>query len=141
MEELAYDTLSEAKDLEIAGFSGGQAEAIVGTVSRAMAINGQIARDLAAVKARVDNEMVTRADLENFATRDDLKDFATRDDLKDFATKVDIAELRTDMAEGFGALRAELKESVTSVYRTLIWVMGGSFSGFVAILAAMRIWG
>lgn len=132
MEELAYDTLSEAKELEAAGFSGSQAQAIVGTVSRSMVISERIARDVAAIKDRIDNEMVTRADLENFATKDDLKNFAT---------KVDLANLRTEMAEGFGVIRAELKDTMTGVYRTIIWVMAGSFTGFAALLTALRIWG
>ncbi len=119
-------------ELKAAGFSGSQAEAIVGTVNRAMAINEQIARDLAAVKARVDNEMVTRADLKNFATKDDLKHFAT---------KLDFADLRTEMAEGFGALRAEMKDSITGVYRSTLRVVIGTFSVFIAILMALRIWG
>lgn len=132
MEELAYDTLSEAKDLEAAGFSGSQAQAIVGTVSRSMAVSERIASDLAAIKACIENEMVTRADLENFATKDDLKNFVTG---------VDLADLRTEMAKGFGMLRAELKDSIASVYRTVIWVLAGSFTGFAALLTAMRIWG
>ncbi len=155
MEELAYDTLSEAKELEAAGFSGRQAEAIVGTVSRAAAINEQIAGDLIAIRARtdaitvqvdaikerIDNEMVTRADLENFATKDDLKNFATKDDLKNFATKVDLADLRTEMAAGFGALSTELQKCMKSVYRNMIWVLTVLFSGFAALLTALRIWG
>ena len=159
MEELAYDTLSEARELEEAGFSGKQAEAIVGTVNRAMATNEQIARDLAAIKARIDNEMLTRADLENFATKDDLKNFATKaelknfatkddlknfatkDDLKNFATKADLADLRTEMVEGFGAIRADVKDAIVGVYRSMMWVLAASLSLFVAIMAAMRIWG
>ncbi|MCY4477066.1 MAG: hypothetical protein OXC70_03630 [Gammaproteobacteria bacterium] len=180
MEELAYDTLSEAKELEAAGFSGRQAEAIVGTVSRAAAINEQIAGDLIAItartdaitvkvdaitgqidaiKARIDNEMVTRADLKNFATKDDLKNFATKDDLKNFATKDDLknfatkddlenfvtklelAELRTEMVEGFGALRVEMRECVAGLHRTIVLAMAGSFTAFAALLTALRIWG
>ncbi len=155
MEELAYDTLSEAKELEASGFSGRQAEAIVGTVSRATAINEQIAGDLKAIRSRTDaitvridaikeriyNEMVTRADLENFATKDDIKNFATKDDLKNFATKVDLAELRTEMAEGFGALSTELQKCMKSVYRNMIWVLTVLFSGFAGLLTALRIWG
>ena len=132
MEELAYDTLSEAKELEEAGFSGQQAEAIVGTVNRAMAFNEQVARDLAAIKARIDNEMVTRADLENFATKDDLKNFAT---------KADLAGLRTEMVEGFGAIREDLKDAITGVYRSMMWVLVGSFSLFATLITALRIWG
>ena len=190
MEELAYDTLTEAKQLEAAGFDGRQAEAIVGTVSRAAAINEQMAGDLIAIrsrtdaiaartdaitvqvdaiaartdaitvqvdaitartdaitvqvdaiKERIDNEMVTRSDLVNFATKDDLKNFATKDDLKNFATKVDLAELRTEMAEGFGALSTELQKCMKSVYRNMIWVMTVLFSGFAALMTALRIWG
>lgn len=143
MEELAYDTLSEAKELEEAGFGGKQAEAIVGTVNRAMAINEQVARDLGAIKARIDrdlgaikaridNEMVTRADLENFATKDDLKHFAT---------KADLADLRTDMVEGFGAIREDVKDAITRVYRSMMWVLAVSFSLFAALITALRIWG
>ena len=143
MEELAYDTLSEAKELEEAGFSGKQAEAIVGTVNRAMAINEQVARDLGAIKvridrdlgaikARIDNEMVTRADLENFATKDDLKHFAT---------KADLADLRTDMVEGFGAIREDVKDAITRVYHSMMWVLAVSFSLFAALITALRIWG
>ena len=132
MEELAYDTLSEAKELKQAGFSGQQAEAIVGTVNRAMAFNEQVARDLAAIKARINNEMVTRADLENFATKDDLKDFAT---------KADLAGLRTEMVEGFGAIREDLKDAITSVYRSMMWALVGSFSLFATLITALRIWG
>ena len=165
MEELAYDTLSEAKELEAAGFSGRQAEAIVGTVSRATAINEQIAGDLIAIrsrtdaitartdaitvqldavtvqvdaitvqvdaitvqvdaiKERIDNEMVTRADLENFAT------------------KLELAELRTEMVEGFGALRVEMRECVAGLHRTIVLAMAGSFTAFAALLGALRIWG
>ena len=141
MEELAYDTLSEAKELEAAGFSGSQAHAIVGTVSRSMEISERIARDLGAIKARIDNELVTRSDLENFATKADLKNFATKDDVKNFVTKEALADFRTEMVEGFGALRAELKDSIAGVYRTVIWVMAGTYGGFAAIVAAMRIWG
>ena len=159
MEELAYDTLSEAKELKEAGFSGRQAEAIVGTVNRAMAINEQVARDLAAIKARIDNEMATRADLENFATKaelgrfatkddlknlatkDDLKNFATKDDLKNFATKADLADLRTEMVEGFGAIREDLKDAITGVYRSMMWALAGSFSLFATLITALRIWG
>ena len=154
MEELAYDTLSEAKELEEAGFGGKQAEAIVGTVNRAMAINEQVARDLGAIKvridqdlgaikaridrdlgaikARIDNEMVTRADLENFATKDDLTHFAT---------KADLADLRTDMVEGFGAIREDVKDAITRVYRSMMWVLAVSFSLFAALITALRIWG
>ena len=132
MEELAYDTLSEAKGLKEAGFSGQQAEAIVGTINRAMAFNEQVARDLAAIKARIDNEMVTRADLENFATKDDLKNFAT---------KADMADLRTEMVEGFGAIREDLKDAIAGVYRSMTWVLAGSFSLFAALITALRIWG
>ena len=162
MEELAYDTLSEAKELEAAGFSGRQAEAIVGTVSRAAAINEQIAGDLIAItartdaitvkvdaitgqidaiKARIDNEMVTRADLKNFATKDDLKNFATKDDLENFVTKLELAELRTEMVEGFGALRVEMRECVAGLHRTIVLAMAGSFTAFAALLTALRIWG
>ena len=132
MEELAYDTLSEARELEEAGFSGKQAEAIVGTVNRAMVSNEQVARDLAAIKVRIENEMVTRADLENFATKDDLKNFAT---------KADLADLRTEMVEGFGAIREDVKDAIVGVYRSMMWVLTVSLSLFVAIMAAMRIWG
>ena len=150
MEELAYDTLSEARELEEAGFSGKQAEAIVGTVNRARATNEQIARDLAAIKARIDNEMVTRADLEsfatkdhlkNFATKDDLKNFATKADLKNFATKADLADLRTEMVGGFGAIREDVKDAITRVYRSMMWVLAVSFSLFAALITALRIWG
>lgn len=141
MEELAYDTLSEAKELEEAGFSGQQAEAIVGTVNRAMAFNEQVARDLAAIKARIDNEMVTRADLENFATKAELGRFATKDDLKNFATKADLAGLRTEMVEGFGAIREDLKDAITGVYRSMMWALAGSFSLFATLMTALRIWG
>lgn len=150
MEELAYDKLSEAKELKQAGFSGQQAEAIVGTVNRAMAFNEQVARDLAAIKARIDNEMVTRADLENFATKaelgrfatkDDLKNLATKDDLKNCATKADLAGLRTEMVEGFGAIREDLKDAITGVYRSMMWALVGSFSLFATLITALRIWG
>ena len=76
--------------------------------------------------------MVTKRDLENFATKDDLNNFVTKEDL---------ADLRTEMVAGFGALRAELKDSIAGVYRTVIWVMAGTYGGFAAIVAVMRIWG
>ena len=97
-----------------------------------MAFNEQVARDLAAIKARIDNEMVTRADLENFATKDDLKNFAT---------KADLAGLRTEMVEGFGAIREDLKDAITGVYRSMMWALVGSFSLFATLITALRIWG
>ena len=113
MEALEYDKLSEAKDLRAASFSAKQAKSIVGTVSRAMRINQQIARDLASLKARVDNDMATKADLERFATKADLERFATKADLEGFATKADLERFATKAdLEGF-ATKADLEGFAT----------------------------
>ena len=172
MEELAYDTLSEAKELESAGFSGRQAEAIVGTISRATAINEQMAGDLIAIRARTDaitartdaitvqvNAITVRIDaitvqVDAITVRIDAitgridaikeridNEMVTRADLENFATKLELAELRTEMAEGFGALRAEMQECVAGLNRTIVLAMAGSFTAFAALLGALRIWG
>ena len=172
MEELAYDTLSEAKELESAGFSGRQAEAIVGTISRATAINEQMAGDLIAIRARTD-AITARTDaitvqvdaitvqvdaitvqvdaitvrIDAITVRIDAikeridNEMVTRADLENFATKLELAELRTEMAEGFGALRAEMQECVAGLNRTIVLAMAGSFTAFAALLGALRIWG
>ena len=158
MEELAYDTLSEAKELESAGFSGRQAEAIVGTISRATAINEQMAGDLIAIRARTD-AITARTDaitvqVDAITVRIDAitgridaikeridNEMVTRADLENFATKLELAELRTEMAEGFGALRAEMQECVAGLNRTIVLAMAGSFTAFAALLGALRIWG
>ena len=172
MEELAYDTLSEAKELESAGFSGRQAEAIVGTISRATAINEQMAGDLIAIRARTDaitartdaitvqvDAITVRIDaitvqvdaitvrIDAITVRIDAikeridNEMVTRADLENFATKLELAELRTEMAEGFGALRAEMQECVAGLNRTIVLAMAGSFTAFAALLGALRIWG
>ena len=172
MEELAYDTLSEAKELESAGFSGRQAEAIVGTISRATAINEQMAGDLIAIRARTDaitartdaitvqvDAITVRIDaitvqVDAITVRIDAitgridaikeridNEMVTRADLENFATKLELAELRTEMAEGFGALRAEMQECVAGLNRTIVLAMAGSFTAFAALLGALRIWG
>ncbi len=179
MEELAYDTLSEAKELESAGFSGRQAEAIVGTISRATAINEQMAGDLIAIRARTDaitartdaitvqvDAITVRIDaitvqvdaitvqvdaitvrIDAITVRIDAikeridNEMVTRADLENFATKLELAELRTEMAEGFGALRAEIQECVAGLHRTIVLAMAGSFTAFAALLGALRIWG
>lgn len=41
----------------------------------------------------IEETMVTKDNLENFATKDDLESFATKDDLKNVATKDDIRRL------------------------------------------------
>ena len=113
MEALEYDKLSEAKDLRAASFSAKQAESIVGTVSRAMRINQQIARDLASLKARVDNDMATKADLERFATKADLERFATKADLEGFATKADLERFATKADLERFATKADLEGFAT----------------------------
>lgn len=47
--------------------------------------------------------VVVKDDLKNFATKDDLKNFATKDDLKSLATKDDVNLLRKE----FEAFRVE----------------------------------
>ena len=145
MEALEYDKLSEAKDLRAASFSTKQAESIVGTVSRAMRINQQIARDLASLKARVDNDMATKADLEKFATKADLEGFATKADLEGFAIKADLegfatksdlrdfrsdtrdflTELRSEMLQGFGRLNRMLVSGIVSMSILMAAVAAG----------------
>ena len=129
MEALEYDTLSEVKDLRAARFSARQAESIVGTVSRAMRINQQIARDLASLKARVDNDMATKADLERFATKTDLERFATKTDLERFATKTDlegfptksdVRDLRSDTRDNLTELRSEMLQGFARLHRMLV---------------------
>ena len=118
MEALEYDKLSEAKDLRAASFSAKQAESIVGTVSRAMRINQQIARDLASLKARVDNDMATKADLERFATKSDFRDL--RADTRDGLT-----ELRSEMLQGFGRLHRMLVSGMVSMSILMAAVAAG----------------
>ena len=127
MEALEYDKLSEAKDLRAASFSTKQAESIVGTVSRAMRINQQIARDLASLKARVDNDMATKADLEKFATKADLEGFATKSDLRDLRsdTRDDLTELRSEMLKGFGRLHRMLVSGIVSMSILMAAVAAG----------------
>ncbi|MEY4747640.1 MAG: hypothetical protein RLZZ416_689 [Candidatus Parcubacteria bacterium] len=43
----------------------------------------------------MDERMVTKEDLKDFATKDYLKDFATKEDLKSFATKEDLKDFAT----------------------------------------------
>lgn len=43
--------------------------------------------------AHIEETMVTKEDLEDFATKADLENFATKDDLKNFATKNDLNQL------------------------------------------------
>ena len=144
MEALEYDKLSEAKDLRAASFSAKQAESIVGTVSRAMRINQQIARDLASLKARVDNDMATKTDLERFATKADLEGFATKADLEGsatkadlegFATKSDFRDLRSDTRDGLTELRSEMLQGFGRLHRMLVSGMV-SMSILMAAVAA-----
>ena len=113
MAELAYDTVAEARLLEAADFDSGQAEAIVGSVNRAMAFNQKMAEDLASIKARLGADLVTKDDIRDMVVKDDIRNLVTRDCLTEimaefraearanFATKTEIAEFRVDMKEGF----------------------------------------
>ena len=58
----------------------------------------------------------TKDDLKNFATKDDLKNFATKDDLKNFATKDDLKKLEERMGNKF-ATKDDLKEMEIRIER------------------------
>ena len=146
MEALEYDKLSEAKDLRAASFSTKQAESIVGTVSRAMRINQQIARDLASLKARVDNDMATKADLEKFATKADLEGFATKADLEGFATKADLEGFATKAdLEGFATksdlrdLRSDTRDDLTELRSEMLKGFGRLHRMLVSGIVSMSI--
>ena len=60
--------------------------------------------------------MVTKADLADFATKADLADFATKADLAGFATKAELANLETRLVRWmFGALMAHAALTVALV--------------------------
>ena len=69
---------------------------------------------------KMQEKMVTKDDLKNFATKDDLKNFATKDDLKNFATKDDLKELeiRLDkkMDDKLDKQTKEIAEELKSIY-------------------------
>lgn len=77
----------------------------------------------------IENQMVTKDDLKDFATRDDLKDFATKDDLRKmesqfskFATKDDLKKIEEKMATrtDLSTLKKELIEYTDSWCTDLI---------------------
>ena len=51
----------------------------------------------------------TKEDLENFATKEDLKNFATKEDLKNFATKEDLKKLEEKIDTNY-ATKEDLKK-------------------------------
>ena len=123
MAQVTFDEISATRRLKDAGFAPEQAEAVVQTVTRANSLTTQMVQDLAEVKAHINENMVTktylvetlgRYDLQNMVTKPDLAETLGRYDLQNMATKSDLA-----------ALRLEMSESFTRLYRNLLFACLG----------------
>ena len=128
MTQAGFEPIAASQRLQAAGLPAEQAEAVVETVSEVNVLTQQVADDLSDLKSYIQENMVTRDDLKDFATRDDLKDFATRDDLSAFVTRemltADLAVLKSEIFR-FGFI-------ATGILGTLIL-------GLASMIAAMSV--
>jgi hypothetical protein len=106
----SLDTHEIVKDLQAAGFTDEQAEAVTRAVKQAQNL-----------------------DLSNLATKTDLAELrnATKTDLAELrnVTKMDLAELRNVTTTDLAELRAEL----------IKWVVGVGFAQVAMILAVLKL--
>ncbi len=86
------------------------------------------------------SEMLTKADLRDFATKADLKDFATKADLaeikaalKDFATKADLKDFATKADLNHFATKADLAETEVRLIKWMAWLMIGIVGAMIAL--------
>ena len=105
MAQVTFDEISATRRLKDAGFAPEQAEAVVQTVTRANSLTTQMVQDLADVKAHISENMVTRTYLVETLGQYDLQNMATKSDL--------------------AALRLEMSESFTRLYRNLLFACLG----------------
>ena len=141
MAQVTFDEISATRRLKDAGFAPEQAEAVVQTVTRANSLTTQMVQDLAEVKAHISENMVTRTylaeilgryDLQNMVTKTYLTESLGRYDLQNMVTKSRLAETlgRYDLQNmatksDLAALRLEMSESFTRLYRNLLFACLG----------------
>ena len=137
MTQAGFEPVAASQRLQTAGLPAEQAEAVVETVSEVNVLTQQVADDLADLKSYIQENMVTRDDLKDFATRDDFKDFATRDDLKDFATRDDLSAFVT--REMLTADLAVLKSEIFRFGFIATGILGTLILGLASMIAAMSV--
>ena len=137
MTQAGFEPIAASQRLQAAGLPAEQAEAVVETVSEVNVLTQQVADDLSDLKSYIQENMVTRDDLKDFATRDDLKHFATRDDLKDFATRDDLSAFVT--REMLTADLAVLKSEIFRFGFIATGILGTLILGLASMIAAMSV--
>lgn len=119
MTQAGFEPIAASQRLQAAGLPAEQAEAVVETVSEVNVLTQQVADDLSDLKSYIQENMVTRDDLKDFATRDDLSAFVTREMLT-----ADLAVLKSEIFR-FGFI-------ATGILGTLIL-------GLASMIAAMSV--
>ena len=104
------DTLSIARDVEIAGFEREKAEAIAAAI--------WCSHEHAATKAGLE-PLATKAELTPLATKADLEPLATKAELALCATKADLAGLETRLTNRFCGFGIALAGVVVASVRLL----------------------